>query len=140
VNEKKVVALALLPIGPLEFEERRGTIRARRPASGPGARAVAGPGTRVEAVTSSMGPASIESHYDEALSVPGLLAEIARAQAGAPRADGFVIACFGDPGLHAARELGVENYLDLLPRGYSWWLRRREEIREVTRKANANEG
>ena len=52
-----------------------------------------------------MGPASIESHYDEALSVPGLLAEIARAQAGEPAADGFVIACFGDPGLDAAREL-----------------------------------
>ena len=28
-----------------------------------------------------------------------------RAQAGDPRADGFVIACFGDPGLDAAREL-----------------------------------
>ncbi len=41
---------------------------------------------------------------------------------------------------HAARELGVENYLELLPRGYSWWLRRREEIREVTRQAGANKG
>jgi 2,4-dienoyl-CoA reductase-like NADH-dependent reductase (Old Yellow Enzyme family) len=37
--------------------------------------------------------------------------------------------------VHAARELGMPNYLDLLPRGYSWWLKRREEIREVTRKA-----
>ncbi len=37
--------------------------------------------------------------------------------------------------VHAARELGVPDYLDLLPRGYSWWLKRREEIREVTRKA-----
>jgi allantoin racemase len=64
------------------------------------ARAVAGPGTRVEAVTSSMGPASIESHYDEALSVPGILAAIR-----AGDADGYVIACFGDPGLEAAREL-----------------------------------
>ncbi|MEV4517840.1 aspartate/glutamate racemase family protein [Dactylosporangium sp. NPDC049525] len=64
------------------------------------ARAVAGPGTRVEAVTSSMGPASIESHYDEALSVPGILTAV---RAGA--ADGYVIACFGDPGLDAAREL-----------------------------------
>ena len=35
---------------------------------------------------------------------------------------------------HAARELGMANYLDLLPRGYAWWLRRREEIREVTRQ------
>ena len=37
--------------------------------------------------------------------------------------------------VHAARELGVPDYLDLLPRGYSWWLKRREEIREVTRQA-----
>ncbi|MCM6774121.1 aspartate/glutamate racemase family protein [Nocardia sp. CDC159] len=67
------------------------------------ARAVAGPGTAVEAVTSTMGPASIESHYDEALAVPGLLAEIARGEA--EGVDGYVIACFGDPGLYAAREL-----------------------------------
>jgi 2,4-dienoyl-CoA reductase-like NADH-dependent reductase (Old Yellow Enzyme family) len=37
--------------------------------------------------------------------------------------------------VHAARELGVENYLDLLPLGYAWWLKRREEIRDVSRKA-----
>jgi 2,4-dienoyl-CoA reductase-like NADH-dependent reductase (Old Yellow Enzyme family) len=39
---------------------------------------------------------------------------------------------------HAARALGVADYLDLLPRGYSWWLRRREEIRDVTQRAIAN--
>jgi 2,4-dienoyl-CoA reductase-like NADH-dependent reductase (Old Yellow Enzyme family) len=33
---------------------------------------------------------------------------------------------------HAARDLGVPDYLDLLPRGYSWWLKRREDIRRVT--------
>ena len=52
---------------------------------GESARAVAAAGTVVTAVNPDMGPASIESHYDEALSVPGLLAEIARAQAGEPR-------------------------------------------------------
>jgi allantoin racemase len=67
------------------------------------ARAVAGPGTLLDAVTSSTGPASIESHYDEALSVPGLLAEIAAGELSG--VDGYVIACFGDPGLDAAREL-----------------------------------
>jgi len=36
--------------------------------------------------------------------------------------------------VHAAHELGMPNYLDLLPRGYAWWLRRREEIRAVTRE------
>jgi allantoin racemase len=55
-------------------------------------------GEKVHAVTASMGPASIESHYDEALAVPGVLAEIGGA-------DGYVIACFGDPGLDAAREV-----------------------------------
>lgn len=34
--------------------------------------------------------------------------------------------------VHAARELGVPGYLDLLPRGYAWWLKRREDIRRVT--------
>jgi allantoin racemase len=69
------------------------------------ARAVVGPGTVVEAVNPAMGPASIESHYDEALAVPGLLAEIARGEA--TGAQGYVIACFGDPGLDAARELAT---------------------------------
>ncbi len=67
------------------------------------ARSVAGVGTMIEAVTPSMGPASIESHYDEALAVPGLLTEIARGEKAG--ADGYVIACFGDPGLDAAREM-----------------------------------
>jgi 2,4-dienoyl-CoA reductase-like NADH-dependent reductase (Old Yellow Enzyme family) len=34
--------------------------------------------------------------------------------------------------VHAARELGVPDYLDLLPRGYAWWLKRREDIRGLT--------
>ncbi len=67
------------------------------------ARAVAGPGTRIDAVNPAMGPASIESHYDEALAVPGVLAAIADGERSG--ADGYVLACFGDPGLDAAREL-----------------------------------
>ena len=63
------------------------------------ARRVAGPGTVVTGRTPAMGPASIESHYDEALSVPGVL-EIIR---GDTQADAFVLACFGDPGLGPAR-------------------------------------
>ncbi|MFC4064305.1 aspartate/glutamate racemase family protein [Actinoplanes subglobosus] len=69
------------------------------------ARAVAGPGVVVEAVTPAMGPASIESHYDEALAVPGLLAEVIAGERSG--ADGYVIACFGDPGLDAAREVAA---------------------------------
>lgn len=66
------------------------------------ARRAAAPGTEISAVSPMMGPASIESHYDEALSVPGVLEEIRRGEA--ERVDGYVIACFGDPGLFAARE------------------------------------
>ncbi|OLR92532.1 aspartate/glutamate racemase family protein [Actinokineospora bangkokensis] len=69
------------------------------------ARAVAGPGTRVRAVTPAMGPASIESHYDEALAVPGVLAEVAAGERAG--VDGYVLACFGDPGLDAAREVAT---------------------------------
>ncbi|TDV36651.1 aspartate/glutamate racemase family protein [Actinophytocola oryzae] len=65
---------------------------------GRSAHAVAAAGTEILAVTAPMGPASIESHYDEALAVPGVLAETRDA-------DGYVIACFGDPGLDAAREV-----------------------------------
>lgn len=70
---------------------------------GRSARGVAAPGTTVRAVCPAMGPASIESHYDEALAVPGVLAEIAEGERDG--ADGHLIACFGDPGLDAAREL-----------------------------------
>ena len=66
------------------------------------ARQVAAPGTEIVAVSPDMGPASIESHYDEALSVPGILQEIRLGEAAA--VDAYVIACFGDPGLYAARE------------------------------------
>jgi allantoin racemase len=62
-----------------------------------------GPGTEVIGSTPTMGPPSIEGWYDDALAVPGVLAEI---EAGEREGvDGYVIACFGDPGLYAAREL-----------------------------------
>jgi allantoin racemase len=67
------------------------------------ARAVAAPGTVIMEATSSMGPASIEGHYDDALALPGLLAAIAEAEAAG--VDAHVIACFDDTGLDAARAL-----------------------------------
>lgn len=69
------------------------------------ARAVAAPGTLIQAVSPSTGPVSIESHYDDALTVPGLLDEIRAGEA--EGCDAYVIACFGDPGLYAARELAT---------------------------------
>ena len=50
-----------------------------------------------------MGPESIEGHYDEAISVVGLLEEVRKGEM--EGCDGYVIACFGDPGLLAAREI-----------------------------------
>jgi allantoin racemase len=69
------------------------------------ARAVVAPGVSVVGVTSEIGPPSIESHYDEARSVPGVLQAIERGER--QGADGYVIACFGDPGLDAAREIAT---------------------------------
>lgn len=64
------------------------------------ARNVASAGTEVIAVQPSFGPLSIEGHFDEAIAAAGV-AEQARL---APEVDAVVIACFGDPGLDAARE------------------------------------
>ncbi len=65
--------------------------------------ALARPGTVVSAAAIEMGPASIESHRDEALAVPGVLFEVQKAEQ--QGVDAVVIDCMGDPGLDAAREL-----------------------------------
>jgi allantoin racemase len=44
------------------------------------ARAVAGSGVIVIGITSQIGPESIESHYDEAPSVPGVLQAVQRGE------------------------------------------------------------
>jgi allantoin racemase len=67
------------------------------------ARAAAAPGTEITAVSPVMGPASVEGYYDEAFAAIGVLDEVRKGEA--EGFDGYVIACFGDPGLHAAREL-----------------------------------
>lgn len=64
---------------------------------------VAANGTRISATNPSAGPVSIESHFDEAISAVGVLEEVRRGEADA--VDAYVIACFGDPGLLAAREI-----------------------------------
>lgn len=64
------------------------------------ARAVAAAHTRIDAVQPAFGPASIEGHYDEVFGAVGV-AEQVRLHRGH---DAVVIACFGDPGLDAARE------------------------------------
>ncbi len=64
---------------------------------------VAAPTTRVESINPTTSPASIEGHADEAMAVPAMLAEIRTGEARG--VDAYVIACFDDPGLGAAREI-----------------------------------
>jgi allantoin racemase len=67
------------------------------------ARMVVSEGTTVIASNPSDTPKSIEGHYDEAISVPGLLVEVEYAQQAG--CQGLVVACFDDPGLGACREI-----------------------------------
>ncbi|MBB3190472.1 aspartate/glutamate racemase family protein [Halomonas cerina] len=70
---------------------------------GEAATRIASPGTRISATQPAHGPVSIESHFDEAISAVGVLEEVLAGER--DDADAYVIACFGDPGLLAAREL-----------------------------------
>ncbi|WP_205245075.1 aspartate/glutamate racemase family protein [Diaminobutyricibacter tongyongensis] len=55
-------------------------------------------------VTASTGVASVESHVDEAWGALSVVTEIERCEASAERPDAYVVACFGDTGVSAARE------------------------------------
>ena len=68
------------------------------------AREAAAPDVEIVAVCADNGPAAIESHYDEAHASVAI-AELILADQAAGGSDGYVIACFGDPGVDAAREL-----------------------------------
>lgn len=61
-------------------------------------------GTEVYAVSPQTGVSSIECYVDEYLAIPGVLEEIVKGDR-EEGADAFIIACFGDPGLQAAREI-----------------------------------
>jgi allantoin racemase len=87
------------------------------------AREVAGPDVDVVATCPApgAGPAAVESHTDEAWAALVVAQQVASAEAAGMRdartdsdvrstpdvrtADGYIVACFGDPGLDAAREL-----------------------------------
>lgn len=76
------------------------TSEAMTRAIGAAAQAAAAAGTEILAVQPSFGPRSIEGHFEEAIAAAGVAEQIHQA----PPHDGVVIACFGDPGLDAARE------------------------------------
>jgi allantoin racemase len=69
------------------------------------AHSYAAQGTELVVRSPSAGPQSIDCLYDEALSLSGVLAEIGSGLSNG--CDGFVIACFNDPALFAAREISI---------------------------------
>ena len=72
---------------------------------GRAAQEVAATGTVITAINPADGPASIEGYYDEAFAVPGLLREIRRGES--QGVAGYIIACFDDVGLDAARNVAT---------------------------------
>ena len=66
------------------------------------ARDAASPGVEAVTVTPETGPMTIECFYDDYLAIPGILKEILKHE---DDFDAFVIACWGDPGIEAAREI-----------------------------------
>ncbi|MEO1132000.1 MAG: aspartate/glutamate racemase family protein [Cyanobacteria bacterium J06639_1] len=62
----------------------------------------AAPTTEVVTVCPDAGPESIESYYDEYLAIPGVLQAVLKDEA---EFDAFVLACWGDPGADAVREM-----------------------------------
>src|SRR5262245_55025721 len=87
------------------------TSQAMTESIGAAARSVARVGTDIVSVCPTFGPASIESYYDEYLCVPGVLDEIRKGEA--DNADAYIIACYGDPGLSAAREVTTKPVISI---------------------------
>lgn len=68
----------------------------------------------VTAYTASRGPESIESEVDEVFGA----AEVVRIVQARPDHDGYLIACFSDPGLNAARELTTAPVVGIAEAAY----------------------
>ena len=66
------------------------------------AREVSGSGVTVRGVHPADGVPSVESHAEEAIAAVGVLAQVREQQADT---DAYVVACFGDTGVQAAREV-----------------------------------
>jgi allantoin racemase len=68
------------------------------------AQVVAGAGVRVTGAHPAAGVPSVESQAEEAIAAVGVIEQVRAHQADT---DAFVIACFGDTGVHAAREVAT---------------------------------
>lgn len=60
------------------------------------------PTTQIECTSPSWGPRSIEGHFEEVLAAAATVEVVAENRGSF---DAFVVACYGDPGLYAAREV-----------------------------------
>jgi hypothetical protein len=83
-------------------------------AIGAAARAVAAPETELTWASPDAGPRSIEGFTDEALAAASTVELVARTR------DDYVIACFGDPGLAAYREVADVPVLGIPGRFNPW--------------------
>ena len=70
------------------------------------------PDTKVICVSPQRGPESIECYTDEYLAIPGVFDEILKGDR-EENVDAYIIACFGDPGLQAAREITTKPVLGI---------------------------
>ena len=66
------------------------------------ARKYARPDTEIVAVSPSYGPRSIEGHFEESIAAVATVEEVAKNK---DDYDAFIIACYGDPGFYACREV-----------------------------------
>lgn len=62
------------------------------------------PDTEIVCVNPERGPVTIEGFYDEYMALPGLFEGLLKSEK-EDKVDAYVVACFGDPGLYALREL-----------------------------------
>ena len=60
------------------------------------------PDTEIVAVSPSYGPRSIEGHFEEYIAALATVEQVTKAR---DDYDAFIIACYGDPGLYACREV-----------------------------------
>jgi allantoin racemase len=66
---------------------------------------IAATGTTISATQPAAGTPSVECHVEEAIATVGVIQEVMAGERDG--VDGYVIACFGDTGVHAAREVAA---------------------------------
>lgn len=88
----RIVYVVPGPMDPVEVKRRGGLLQEW-----------AAPGTDVDIISVTEGPASIESMYEEYLSIPATMKTIYQLEK--EGYDAAILGCAGDPGLDAAREI-----------------------------------